>query len=450
MTRHPRNALVGAFAVTCCVFAAFPLSIHFKTPPQERAARVAEQVEKWPLPIHMLGNRNKDYGLWYPVGLVARSSKSVYPTDAVTTFPFMYPPFAAAGLAWLSHLGQTGMLVALVLANVGAWLAAVWLGVRLVNGSSPAPAVVWGLPSALCLFFVYDMFLLGQPNLGLLALMLGGFHALRAARPGLAGLLFGAATAVKAFPAVVLVYLVWRRYWLAAAGMVAAAAVFLLLVPVPTRGWDQNLSELQTWAGGMLLKNDAGKVGQRPEQSQGWRNQSLLGVGQRLLRPVNAEADAFDPRVPPVFVNLLDLSPGAAQLVVAGACGLLGLGFVAVLPRPAARTRATDAAEFGLLCVLVTVGTPYCFVYYFVWLLFPVTVLVWFAACDPAAAARRGSWAVLGAGFLLMLAGAPLFGTRLPVAAGAFLWGALVLAGGLGWHLVRLGRAGKMAAGGEA
>jgi hypothetical protein len=429
-----RALLVGGFVIACGAFAAFPLSIHFKTPAAVRAERVELRLATWPNAVFQDGNQNKDYGLWYPVGLVARSGSPLYPQAAGVAFPFMYPPFAGAGLAWLSHLGQTGMVVALVLANAVAWFLAVWLSVTLVAGGRPTPSWVWGLPSTLCLFFVYDMFLLGQPNLGLLVLLLAGFHTLRS-RPAAAGLAFAAAAALKAFPAVVLVYLLWRRHWAAAGVMVATTAGLLVLAPVPTRGWDRNLGELRAWAGGMLFAGSGSGVGQRPEQSQGWRNQSLLAVGHRLLRPVNARADEFN-APEQLYVNVLDLDQRTAGLVIAGFCGLLGLGFVLAMPPAAARTRESDAAEFALLTVLVTVGTPYAFGYYFVWLLLPATVLVWHATTGRGAV-RRGSWACLAVGFGLIAAGAPLTRSRWPQAVGAYLWGALVLAAGLGWHLRR-------------
>ncbi len=446
MSRHPRNVLIGSFVVICCVFAAFPLSIHFKVSADEQAARVGRILAVWPRPAFIEGSQNKDYGLWYPVGLAARTGRDVYPTDPDVAFPFMYPPFAAAVLAWLSHLGQTGMLLALVLSNVAAWGLAVWLGVRLVAGPAAVHPLVWGLPSGLCLFFVYDMFLLGQPNLGLLVLLLAGFHLLRAGRPGWAGAAFATAAALKAFPAVVVVYLVWRRHWLAAVSMVVVTAALLLVAPVPTRGWDRNLQDLRVWADGMLLKTDGGTVGQRPEQSMGWRNQSVPAVVRRLCDRVDAEADAFGATAP-VYVNLIDLTTRQVTGVTAVVCGLLGLTFVGAMPKRAGRTRLTDACEFGVLTVLVVVGTPYAFVYYFVWLLLPATVLTWLATSGPDRPTRRGAWATLAAGFLVMLAGAPLTDSKVGAAVGAFLWGALVLAGGLGWVLWRQGR-GKMPAGG--
>ena len=191
MSRHARNVLIGAFVVTCLIFAAFPVSIHFKLSAAEHADRTARILAVYPVWPHFDGHLNKDYGLWYRVGLVARSKTAVYPAaddrgpaGNRLSFPFMYPPFAGAVLAWLSHLGQTGMLVVLVLANMAAWLLAVWLSVRLVNGPGPARPLVWGLPSVLCVFFVYEMFLLGQPNLGLLVLLLGGLPPAPGRPPG--------------------------------------------------------------------------------------------------------------------------------------------------------------------------------------------------------------------------------------------------------------------------
>src|SRR6185369_7510465 len=87
------------------------------------------------------------------------------------------------------------------------------------------------IPTAVCLFFLNDMFLLGQPNLGLLCLVLGGLMLTRSEKPGnqiLGGGLFALAAAIKAFPAVVIVYLLWRRQWLAVLAMVGFGVVFFV------------------------------------------------------------------------------------------------------------------------------------------------------------------------------------------------------------------------------
>ena len=46
-----------------------------------------------PLTIDLLGKPNKDYSLWYQVGVVIRQGTDIYPDPATgRLFPFMYPP----------------------------------------------------------------------------------------------------------------------------------------------------------------------------------------------------------------------------------------------------------------------------------------------------------------------------------------------------------------------
>src|ERR1017187_7308963 len=87
----------------------------------------------FPIANLVFGLSTKDYGLWYQVGLAVRSGLDVYPRpESGRLFPFMYPPSAAAMLAWVSMLGRTGSLLALVLVNSAAWLASIALSVWLV------------------------------------------------------------------------------------------------------------------------------------------------------------------------------------------------------------------------------------------------------------------------------------------------------------------------------
>ncbi len=319
-------------------------------------------------------DKNKDYPLWYQTGQNFAHGDDLYPTDG-SVFPFLYPPFAGFVLGALSTLGPVGMVFVLVAINAVVLFLAVEHSVRTAAGTPVVSLWLRTVPGAVCLFFIADMFTLGQPNLGLLVLILGGLMLLRRGRWGWAGTLFALATAIKAFPALVLVYLLWRREWKAAGVMVMVTAFLLVVVPAPQRGFERNLAELKLWAGGMLLSAGEKGVGQRPEQSVGWRNQSLHGVGQRFLRPANSEADAFDPAVTQ-YVNVIDLGPKGANLAIGVCSALLGFGFILVMPPRAKRTRATDAIEFSLLLLLMTIGTPYAFSYYFVWLIPPLTVCV--------------------------------------------------------------------------
>ncbi len=339
---------------------------------------------------------NKDYPLWYKTGQKFLHGEELYPTNG-DVFPFMYPPFAAFALGALSNLGPTGMVLALVALNAVSVFLAIELSVRLVAGTPVVSLWLRAIPAAVCLFFIADMFTLGQPNLGLMVLILGGLMLLRNGRWAWAGGLFALATAIKAFPAVVLVYLLWRREWKAAGAMVAVTALLIAVVPAPQRGFERNLVEVRTWADGMLFRSGEQGVGQRPEQSVSWRNQSLLGVGHRYLRPANAEADAFDINIPPQYVNLADLSYRQASLVLMGCSALLGLGFILVLPVRANRTRRTDALELSLLLLLMVIGTPYAFSYYFVWLIPPLTVCVARGLHGPRRGDRWLGWGAVAA-----------------------------------------------------
>src|SRR5205823_3130621 len=137
--------------------------------------------------------------------------------------------------------------------------------------------------------YVWDIYLLGQPNIVLLACLLGCFACLRNKREWGAGALVAFAAACKAFPIMALGYLIYRRHWKATFSTLVCLALFLLVVPAPVRGFHRNLEDLSTWTQGMLLKYDAGTIAQRPDLSFRWKNQSLIATANRMLRPVPAD-----------------------------------------------------------------------------------------------------------------------------------------------------------------
>jgi hypothetical protein len=300
------------------------------------------------------------------------------------------------------------------------------------SGKTPGP-LLFALPSVLTITSVFDMFDLGQPNLVLLALMLYGFWLLQHERPWMAGSMFALATAIKAFPVAVVPYLVWRRQWTAVASVVIFLGVFLFVVPAPVRGFQHNMTELKTWYQAMVASSSEKGFGQRDEQNWSWVNQSIVAMTHRLTRPINYNQE--DPAKPVRTMNVVDISYKAANLIVLVVSLLTGLGFVAVMPRKARRTPSSDAEELGILFCLMTVATPLARQYYFMWLFFPMTVLIHRGAFDPRPAVRRGSWATLAAAVLLMCLSLPVFPNDLQ-AYGNNLVATAVLAGGLVWHIL--------------
>jgi hypothetical protein len=319
------------------------------------------------------GHSIKDYLVWYETGQQVLQGGEIYP-DEWHKFPFMYPPPCALFLAAPSALGKTGLVAVLVLVNAAAWIASIIFSVHLATGKRRAHFLLYLIPNLGVAAFVWGNFLLGQPSLVLLALLLGGFIALQRKRPILAGILVALAAAIKAFPVLVLIYLVYRRYWTAAAALVLALAFLLIIAPIPFRGFALAKQDLESWSRGMLFKYDEAGVGQRLGRSNSWKNQSIWGVSNRLLRHVEYD-HRYEPHTP-VYADFVDMKFATVNAIIFGAALLLGLAFIAVMPGAAARTDETDAIEFALLVLLILIFTPLSFGYLFAWLLYPITVVV--------------------------------------------------------------------------
>jgi hypothetical protein len=113
----------------------------------------------------------------------------------------------------------------------------------------------------------------------------------------------------------------------------------------------------------------------------------------------------------------------------------IGLGYLAVMPPRSRMTPRSTAEEIGILFCLMTVASPLARQYYFMWLFFPITILVHRAAYDPRPAVRIGTWAALAIAGLLMCLSFPVFPNDLQ-AYGNNLAAAAVIAGGLVWHIL--------------
>jgi alpha-1,2-mannosyltransferase len=226
--------------------------------------------------------------------LAVRQGVDVYPRpETGRLFPFMYPPSAAAMLGFVSVWGPLGSLLLLVIVNSASWLACVWLSVWLALGSGgrrhPLSVIV---PSLSVIVLIYNIYLLGQPNMLLLALLLGAFACLRLRSQVGAGFLVATAAAIKAFPILVLAYLVYRRMWIASASTVAALAAWLLIAPLPFRSPDQVIDDLVVWSKGMIFTYNSYGIAQRPFRSYSYKNQSIMAIAHRLLRDVPADGES--------------------------------------------------------------------------------------------------------------------------------------------------------------
>jgi hypothetical protein len=245
--------------------------------------------------------------------------------------------------------------------------------------------------------------------------------------------MFALATAIKVFPVAVFPYLIWRRQWAAAASMLVFLIVFLFVLPAPFRGFQHNAAELKTWYQGMVGSSSEKGFGQRDEQNWSWVNQSIIAVTHRLTRPLNYNQD--DPAKPARTMNVANLDFRTANWIVLAISLAIGIGYLAVMPKAARRTERSDAEELGILFCLMTVASPLARQYYFIWLFFPITVLVHRAAYDTRPAVRAGTWSLLAIAGGLQLLSLPIFPKDLQ-AYGNNLVATIVLAAGLVWHIL--------------
>lgn len=386
--------------------------------------------------LHCLrGHSIKDYRVWYETGQLVLQGAEVYP-DRWTKFPFMYPPPCALFLAPLSALGRTGLIIVLTLVNAAAWFCCIIFSARLATGEwRRAHVLLYLIPNLVIGAHVWGNFLLGQPSLLLLALMLGAFILLQRQLSVLAGVLIALAAAIKAFPFTAIIYLIYRRYWTAAVAMALTLAFLLVLLPIPFRGYDLAKQDLERWTSGMLFKYDETGVGQRLGRSNSWKNQSIWGVTNRLLRPVEYD-HKYEPHTP-AYANFADLEFKTVNHIILAAAFALGLAFIAVMPAARRRTGETDAIEFALLLLLILIFTPLSFGYLFAWLIYPLTVAV------ERLLTGRGSRLLLGCA----IASVVLLALSIPFRVMAQVYGnallaTLLLFAGLATELWRLKRAG--------
>ena len=342
------RALLSIFIVTAIAFSAVPL-------------------------LHYLRGRSiLDYKLWYDTGKHVLAGDEIFFLRS-GKYDFMYPPSCALFLATASLLGQAGLILLLVAINSAAWFSSARLAAVLANGHRFVNNVwLFLIPSLLVIVYIWSSYHLGQPSLVLLALMLGAFVALRAKREVSAGALIALAAAIKAFPVIAIIYLIYRRYWKAALSVFATLTFLLLILPAPLRGFERAWRDLEKWSSGML-KYDAATVAQRPMRSYTWKNQSLVSVTNRLLRHVDADA-ASAPHTP-IYVNLADLKFRTVNAIIISVALALGILFITVMPQRGMRTAESDAIEFALLLLIMLMITPLSFGYFFSWLMLPFAVI---------------------------------------------------------------------------
>ncbi len=372
---------------------------------------------------------NKDYSRWWNAAMDVRHGAPLLLANGEQSY--IYPP-AGAVLFYtpLSYLGVTGMVLALCVLNLAAHLCVTLLSVHWATGKClNQHPLLYLVPVGVTLPYVWDTYYLGQPNLVLLAAMMLGLRLLdrhRRAASGWAGMIFAAATVAKAFPAMVIGSLVWRRHWIAAGTMVLGTLVLLLILPAPVRGFAENARETWVWIDRMILSTSGESLANQPNRAFRSGNQSMVSVVHRLTRPIDAQPEGVDA----FRVNVASLTPRAAFALFAGIALSLCVVYVAAMPPRGLRTRRTNGLEYAILLILIAVFSPKAGTYYSCWALPGVTMLTAEVLRAPRGSSRRF---VLLSGLILSVivmasALAQVLDVFTPQALGATFWGSFLLA----------------------
>ncbi|QEL16210.1 glycosyltransferase family 87 protein [Limnoglobus roseus] len=365
---------------------------------------------------------NKDYAIWYRIGLAVRADQPLYGPDESGEILYMYPPTAAVLVfSPLSGLGAVGFVVVLATATALSWFGCTYLAIRLATGRWPGhPDWYYFFVYAMVGAYVYDLFLLGQVNLVLLFLTLLSAVLLQRRRPWRAGLCLGLAIAVKVFPLPVLVYWAVRRQWLAILSAILTVGVAVAVLPGLARGMERNADEVRQWFQMMVGDQSGNTMAARSITGFTRRNQSLVSLSHRLLRDI----EASDPEGPFLRVNVADVPPRTAQLVGYAAVCLLGVVLLVATRCRFATTPEAEAQEWAMVCVLVVLSSPLSWTYFYCWLL-----PAWAVVLHEARARRWVRFAAIPVTGLFLSALTEQFDPRLQ-AYGVTAWG------GVGLYLI--------------
>ncbi|MBN1130780.1 MAG: DUF2029 domain-containing protein [Chitinispirillaceae bacterium] len=345
-----------------------------------------------------------------------------------------WPPFFAAFIAPFTLIARISVSFSQVLwyvlnitlffFSVGIWCRIIyampcgWLNEK-KELSLYAPALI--IPLVCVSGPLLDNFTQLQSSPLLLFLLTMGIDRLMKKRPWQAGFWFGSAVAIKAFPALMVIYLLCRKEGRAALSTMASGAV-LTFVPVLRYGIHDYVATLKAWLGLSLS-------GGYPLSGL---SQSVYAMIGRYVasNPFERMVRRFPspPADDPGIIATTLLYRGLLVLCIAVVCWLLYR-----------RKYRNIGVETSFFIVLMTVFSPISWRHYYVLMLPAWMVLTgwWFKERD-----RILKWTVLGSGFLISglylvgQIGKPVRGFLLCVVSN-FTLGAFVILGGLLYCIVR-------------
>jgi hypothetical protein len=280
---------------------------------------------------------------------------------------FIGPPFQALFFAPFAAVAAWSPVAArllwhalnLVCLGAGVWLSVkTWETVRVRVG---LPARAWlpmlFAPLLAILLPAQTNFEHQNMNPLLLALLAGATWQLTLGSTVIAGALIGTATALKAFPALLILYLAARRYWAAAIAATVSAFVLSVVMPLAVYGA----------AGFSQLAQDFWRLG-----NSGWpvrgNNQSLIAAIDRMT--LRFSATGFDG----ADVRVAGDAPSTI-LIFTGLAVFLAAVLILILARTK-RQQTMIPCELALVAVLAVLLSPIAWDHYWT-LMFPAFLILY-------------------------------------------------------------------------
>ncbi len=330
-------------------------------------------------------------------------SKNVYRIHPAQATHTKYPPFYFVYVAPFVPL-PTGVGATLwFLVNLAMVLATVWMAVRLawpVNAARPPPLAAHALVAGAVSWIILTNLAVSQVNIQIGFFVVLGLWLIRRGREESGGWALMIATMLKLTPALLLVWLLVRRRWLAIRGA-AVAFIALWLVIGVVLGAEFMVEATRAWIDVLIPFAREGVLGEGIGGVRG-TNQSLAAALFRFLTDVPAAT-----RIDGFQVNVLTLSFDTVNTIIRVLNVVLLLGVAWVLGRGPVDVRSSRFVREGaLLMVLTLVISPITWSNHHITLILPYALglQAWREAEGPR---RRMLQHVLGASIGLLLLTSP-------------------------------------------
>lgn len=324
-------------------------------------------------------NKGGDAAVFFEGGRRFLTAEPLYAGSSAAD-GFIGPPFQAAFFAPFAALAAVSPIAARLLwhaLNLACFALGVWWSLQAWNAARNRLGLAelsW-LPMLFAPLFgillpLQTNFEHQNMNALLLAFIAGATVQLLVGSAIVAGVFIGVATALKAFPALLIVYLLARRRWTAAVAAIGSAAALSIVLPLGVYGV----------AGFTDLAETFWRLG-----NSGWpvrgNNQSLIAAIDRLTLGHFGGVD-------PTGVRVAAEAPLTAALFAAVAVTLLLILFVTVLRTP--RAQATVPVEIASVTVLAILLSPIAWDHYWT-MMFPAFLII-YGSSDRQLLGRAAAW----------------------------------------------------------